>query len=169
MAEPFLAGIPYGFGIPGAPWPGTGPGIFVWETQGYFPTGTYVPMRTEFLLDSVPATRVLPNGVKIRKFQTYATPNVYPREAWTWAVRKNRAHVEAWDLGYLKDGTAGLYVIVMDENPNPNSVQLWTAQGIVERLSATTYPEYGRSYAQYSAEIERLTDYQFVSYITISV
>jgi hypothetical protein len=167
-----VVGIPWGFSDTITIWPGTAPDHEIWDPYIGGNSMGRVPSRMDFELAAVPGTRVLPNGTKIDKFQGYDAPVVYPHEVWNWTVRQGQGHLLAQSYGgattfsnRLLGGVIGLYVV---KRLGPTLSQIWTARGRMERIRASADPQFGADYVLYTAEIERLTDYQYVSNITLT-
>jgi len=158
----FIGGTPYGFSDPSASWPGTTPNYFVWDVNGYFATGTYSPQRYSIDMPTVSSTRLLPNGTKIDKFQGYSAPKIYPRERWEWITRGSGTLADDLSIDTLNGELVGLYII---SHTNSTGGSIWTARGRIEQMTSSRDPVFNNLFVRYSADIERLTDYQFVSTI----
>lgn len=159
----FIGGTPYGFSEPTAPWPGTTPNYFVWDVNGYFPPGTYAPQRYTVDMPTIPAARILPNGTKIDKFQGYAAPKIYPREVWQWIARGSNTLGDDASLEIFIGQRVGIYII---SHINTSSGSIYTARGRIEKMVSDRDPQFNNNFVTYTAEIERLTDYQFASTVS---
>lgn len=169
----FLPGHPYGFSdVNSTAWPpsATPPPYVIFDLDathyGTYAGPYYLPQRVDFSVSAVSATRVLPNGTKIDKFQGYEAPKVLPRESWSWVVRRGFGHRVAKDYSsVMLGGLINIYILNMTSAGNG---EVWAAQARVENFSATNDPAYGQIHTAYSAEFERLTDYTYVTLLTLA-
>ncbi|MCA9366858.1 hypothetical protein KC887_01170 [Candidatus Kaiserbacteria bacterium] len=169
----FLVGNPFGFtDSTSTGWPpGTSlPDYQIWDPYGG--DSRKIPRRVTYEITTVGSTRILPNGVKIDKFQGYSSPVIYPRESWTWEERGGYGHTLD---RYYGGGTGfsnkivgefiNIYIVRM--TPGDNG-EVYAARARCETFSAENDPQYGAHYTVYTANFERMTDYTYVTYLSIA-
>ncbi len=169
----FLIGYPFGFtDNTSTGWPpgASLPDYQIWDP--YASDNRKVPQRVQYEISTVPSTRVLPNGVKIDKFQGYAAPITYPREAWSWVERQGWGHFldryYGGGTGYsnkIVGEFINIYIVRM--TPGGNG-EVWAARARCESFNAINEPQFGAHHVVYTAVFERMTDYTYVTFLSIA-